>query len=109
MLNYKKYIAQMGLSNNDVIAALEKEFPKFSKIQCSMISSPEKYGLALSTAAEKHLLSTFGKPKRKSKPRTRSTRLSVSLTPEQYQLVMDSKGDLSPQEYISSLIVKETP
>ena len=116
-MKYKDFLRRYGLTNNEVISVLQPHFPKFTKIQCSMLSHPDDYGVRLDAKAERILKnhasgkgvqpkpSTQGKVKR-----TKSHRLSVRLDGQCYDMVrnkMREKGSESVQSYLENLI-KET-
>lgn len=60
MTDYNLYRSEKGISNNQIIRIVSKEYRGFNKIQCSMISNPEKYGVCLIPEAEKLLIDSFG-------------------------------------------------
>lgn len=66
-MKYTTYLKKSGMTNNEVIELLKPHFPKFSKIQCSMLSHPEEYGVQLTPEAKKYLPALPSKPK-KPKP-----------------------------------------
>ena len=71
-MKYTTYLKKSGMTNNEVIELLKPHFPKFSKIQCSMLSHPEEYGVQL-TAQAKKLLPALPKTPRTAKPKTAIT------------------------------------
>lgn len=71
-MKYTTYLKKSGLTNNEVIELLKPHFPKFSKIQCSMLSHPEEYGVQL-TAQAKKLLPALPKTPRTAKPKAVNT------------------------------------
>ena len=110
MLNYKNYLAEKGIDNNAAIAVLEEHYPKFTKVQASMLSNPERYGLCLLPAAEKVLFTKFGPPAKKSRSaarRTKPNRLVVYLDDDRYRKLIAAKGEASNQDYIAALLERE--
>ena len=63
-MKYTDYLKKSGLTNNEVIELLKPHFPKFSKIQCSMLSHPEEYGVQLTSEAKRILPALPSKPKK---------------------------------------------
>ena len=119
MPDYAKYRAALGITNNDIIGALKLEFPSFSKIQCSMINNPKRYGVQLTKEAETVLASQLGfadglSIKRRKKPqvkRVKTNRLTVRLDDASYDRVkskMQQRGSESVQSFLEELIRKET-
>ena len=121
MPDYAKYRAALNISNNDMVGALKGVYPGFSKIQCSMVNNPGKYGLCLTADAERHLVEKLGyaeglgiKKKKPQVKRTKTNQLSVRLSDESYDKVkakMQQTGCGSVQDYLEKVItesVKET-
>ena len=101
-----------------VIDALKDEYPKFTKVQMSLIRNPA-YGLQLASDAEAMLkakgIPSPNKQRRekrtasfKSNPkRTRPERLTVRLTSDEKVLILEhakASGCISVQEYILKLV-----
>ena len=84
-MTYNEYRQKSGLTNKEIISLLRPHFPKFSKVQCSMLSHPEIYGVEISPKALKLLPPLPGKkaPAKRSKP----NRLTVRLNDADYALV----------------------
>ena len=59
MTNYNEYRSVAGITTKQMVKTVSEEFPRFSKIQCSMISNPE-YGVCLLPEAEELLISEYG-------------------------------------------------
>lgn len=120
MTNYSLYRDSAGISNNDMIKAVHAQFPGFSKIQNSMCSNPEKYGVCLLPEAEKLLIDAFGNapglqtadtaPAAPSRPkRTKPNRLVCYLTDEIYKSIremMDEQGFTTVQEFLNVILTK---
>lgn len=122
MSDYNQYRAVTGISNNDIIAVLSKVYPNFTKVQCTMINNPEKYGLRLTKEAEKLLAESYGycpcldtkPPKKQTVKRIKTKRLAVRLTDEDYakaKTKMQQMGCKSVQSFLElaleNLSVKE--
>lgn len=60
MSNYALYKQEKKLTSKEMVSAVKKDFPAYSKIQNSMIMYPEKYGLCLVPEAEQSLVNVFG-------------------------------------------------
>ena len=119
MPDYGKYRAALKLSNNDIIAVVKKLCPGFTKIQCSMINNPARYGTQLTKAAEEALVDNYGyaeglsiKKRRKGRvKRTKTNRLTVRLDDASYDRVknkMQQRGSESVQSFLEEIIKKET-
>ena len=119
MPDYGKYRAALKLSNNDIIAAVKKSCPGFTKIQCSMINNPVRYGMQLTKAAEEALVDNYGyaeglsikKRKRGQVKRIKTNRLTVRLDDASYDRVknkMQQRGSESVQSFLEEIIKKET-
>jgi hypothetical protein len=59
MTNYKAYRSAVGISSGQMIETIRAEYPKFSKIQNSMVSNPA-YGICLLPEAESLLVEKYG-------------------------------------------------
>ena len=102
MADYRKYRESVLINNVVMTEALSQAFPGFSKIQASMINSPDKYGLCLSPEAEAFLIDTFGygdglnaKKKKNSKvKRNKSNRMAVRLDDPTYDMVKDKMAEM---------------
>ena len=115
MPDYGKYKAAVHISNNDIIDAVKKVCPKFSKIQCSMVSNPD-YGVQLSPDAEQALIDNFGfadglsvkGKKRRQVKRAKTRSFTVRLDSSSYDMVkikMHQSGSGSAQEFIEKLLM----
>lgn len=115
MPDYGKYRAALSLSNNDIISAVQGNFPGFSKIQCSMINNPERYGVRLTDDAERVLANKFGyadglsikQKKKREVKRAKTHRLSVRLDEAGYDRVknkMQQKGSESVQSFLEEIL-----
>ena len=60
MTNYDHFRESKEISNNDMIQAIQTGFPRYSKIQQSMINNPYKNGVCLLPEAEELLVKRFG-------------------------------------------------
>ena len=111
-MKYAKYLAATGMTNNDVIAILQPHFPKFTKVQASMITHPDQYAVQLTPKAAALLPPLPPKvPARRKKP----NRLVVYLDDDRFAAVsaaMEKQGSSNTQQFleniISSHIEKET-
>lgn len=65
-MNYLKFRRKHKLSSGDMISFVRADYPKFSKVQLSMVDHPEKYGVRLTSASEKKLRQKYSAP---AKPR----------------------------------------
>lgn len=99
-MKYVKYLAATGMTNNDVIAILQPHFPKFSKIQCSMIANPDKYGVQLTAKAAALLPPTPRKPQK----RKGGKRVTVYLDEASYNAIKERAGAESPRQYLENII-----
>lgn len=119
MSDYAKYRHNAGITNNDMIAALRENYEQFSKIQCSMINHPEKYGLCLTKEAERVIAEKYGyykgldiRPKRISQVKLKkSKRLAVVLSEEDYDKAknkMQEMGCTSVQSFLEALLTNAT-
>lgn len=60
MTDYNAYRASKGLSHGDMIAAVKTRFPKYTKVQQSFVSNPDKTGVCLLPEAEYALVDRYG-------------------------------------------------
>ena len=60
MPNYLLYADHNEISQKEIVAAIQKYYPEFSKIQMSMACYPERYAIQLLPAAEDILVDNFG-------------------------------------------------
>jgi hypothetical protein len=115
MADYSKFRSSVKASNNDIINIVSKAYPGFSKIQCSMINNPERYGVRLTKEAEQLLIEEFNSGKgldtkaKRSDPvkRTKTNRMSVRLDKETYDAVaseMRRSGAKSTQEFLERVL-----
>lgn len=73
-----EWCMERGISTNELIRFMQSKFPKYSHPTNTMANHPEKYGVCLSPAAEKHLSGRGEKPKEfRRKPRRFNFRLSL--------------------------------
>ena len=106
-MDYKKFLSANGLTNNDMIALLQKRFPKYSKATQSMVTNPEKYGVRLTADAEAALKKMFYKPPKTEKKRAKANRISARLDDETYKRLnelMDEYGCETVQQAVERLI-----
>lgn len=114
MMDYTDYCAFAGVTNAEVVRALRGKFPRFSKIQTTMISHPENYGVCLLPEAEAELIAVYGpgpqsaaarpRPPKRRKPR----RLVVYLSEEDYarfRSCLSASGCATIQEYLREMIL----
>lgn len=113
--DYGKYKAALCITNNDIINAVRKRHPGFSKIQCSMINNQSRYGIQLTQSAEEALIEEFGnaegltvkhKTKREVK-RTKPRRLACRVDEQTYDMViskMRERGSESLQSFLEEII-----
>lgn len=59
MTDYSAYRNAAGITTKQMVKAVAEEFPRFSKIQCSMVNNTE-YGVCLLPEAERLLIDRFG-------------------------------------------------
>lgn len=115
MPDYGKYRAALQLSNNSIIETLKPKYPGFSKIQCSMINNPERYGVQLLPEAERLLVAELGyadglsvkQKKKREVKRAKSRRLSVRLDEASYDRVkskMREEGSESVQSFLEKML-----
>ena len=71
---FSKYLEKAGLTNREVVEILQPHFPKFTKIQCSMLTHPDQYGVQLTPEAKKFLPVPPSKPKG-CKPKTGGSKI----------------------------------
>ena len=86
-MDIKKFQLEHGLQSKDVIAAIRKEFPRYSKITHCMVSNPKMYGVRLVPAAEEIL--TDLAPRKADKHKNKY-RLSCRVTKDRYEAVKRS-------------------
>lgn len=103
-MKYAEYLKKTGLTNKEVIALLNPHFPKFTKIQCSMLTHPDQYGLQLTAAAKAKLPPV---PTKQAAKRKKPNRLVVYLDDEQYTRLMAKKGGASTQQYLESVLTED--
>ena len=58
-MDYKQFRETNSVSGKDMISALRELYPKYGKATQSMVDNPEKYGVRLLPAAERHLAERF--------------------------------------------------
>lgn len=61
---FSKHLEKAGLTNREVVELIQPHFPKFTKIQCSMLAHPDQYGVQLTPEAKKYLPALPSKPKK---------------------------------------------
>lgn len=119
MPDYAKYRAALKLTNNDFISVIGSIYPGFTKIQCTMINKPAKYGVQLTKEAEEALIDKYGysdglsvkKKTKRSVKRIKTNRLTVRLDNASYDRLknkMQQRGSESVQSFLEEIIRKET-
>lgn len=118
MQNYERYKSITGITNSDIINAVRREYPGFSKITLSLAGKPSKYAVCLIPEAEKILADQFGAadglrfcpPAKRSEPkRTKPNRLSFRVDDAmllRLSRLMTKRGFSSWQDFLSSLITE---
>lgn len=117
MADYAQYRKRAGISNTAMTRALNEIFPKFTKIQASMIAFPEKYGICLTPEAETVLVNKYGyenglnikRPRKRKVKRQKNNAITVRLDDSTYDMVknkMAENGFKSVQEFMESTIEK---
>lgn len=117
MADYVQYRERVGISNTVMTRALNEAFPKFTKIQASMIASPEKYGICLTPEAETLLADKYGyekglnikRPRKRKVKRQKSNAITFRLDDSTYDMVknkMAENGFKSVQEFMENTIEK---
>lgn len=122
MTNYNAYIDAAGITASQFTRTIREQFPKFSKIQKSMVCSPERYGVQLLPEAEAALIAAHGKapglacdpvkaePEAPPKPkpaRTKPNRLVVYLpdeTNDKLRGLMKRRGYATVQEFLCTIL-----
>ena len=61
MIDYLRYADVAGIQQKDMVTAVQKEYPGFTKAQMSFACNPAQYALCLIPEAEKLLEKAFGK------------------------------------------------
>ena len=103
-MKYADYLKKSGLTNKEVVALLNPHFPKFTKIQCSMLCHPEEYGVQLTAKARALLPALSSKPRVK---RSKPNRLVVYLNESDFGKVkekMSEGGFETVQSFMESLL-----
>lgn len=59
MTDYSAYRNTAGITTKQMVKTVAEEFPRFSKIQCSMVSNTD-YGVCLLPEAERLLIEKYG-------------------------------------------------
>lgn len=110
-MDYKQFREDNEISGKDMISALRELYPKYGKATQSMVDNPEKYGVRLLPAAERHLSERFtGKhsPAKKAPNRRKPHRLVVYLPDELYSQIrelIEAEG-CTTQEFLTEILVK---
>ncbi len=60
MPDYRSYCSTAGITNRDMIAALQEKFPKYGKPTQTMVCDPAGYAVQLTREAEALLVEHFG-------------------------------------------------
>ena len=119
MPDYAKYKAAALITNNQLIEAIRGVCPGFSKIQCSMINNPKRYGVQLTKEAETALADKFGhfaglsikKRKPSQVKRSKSHRLTVRLDEATWNRAknkMQETGCTSVRSFLEAMIAEAT-
>lgn len=115
MSDYIAYRDDKNITNGQFIEALHNKYEKFTKIQSTFISYPDKYGLCLTPEAEDVLVKEFGvgpglvhyKKRKHSQKRRKNNRMEVRLPDEMYVRVvsmMHSLGFTTVQEFLETTL-----
>lgn len=118
MTNYDHFRESKGISNNDMIQAIQTGFPRYSKIQQSMVNNPYKNGVCLLPEAEELLVKRFGagpglsisaKPNKshgnKAKPNRLTVRIDDALL-AQLQSAMERLHFATVQDFIEAALAQ---
>lgn len=108
-MDYKQFREDNSVSGKDMISALRELYPKYGKATQSMVDNPEKYGVRLLPAAERHLAERFvGEHDGHKVPNRRKPhRLVVYLPDDLYRQVralIDEEG-CTTQEFLTEILV----
>lgn len=60
MPDYRSYCSFAGITNREMVAALQEKFPKYGKPTQTMVCDPEGYAVQLTREAEALLVERFG-------------------------------------------------
>lgn len=119
MPDYAAYIEAAGIKPGQFTGAIREQFPKFSKIQKSMICAPDRYGLQLVPDAEALLTARFGRhpglactdprpARKKPRPvRSKPCRLVVYLPEDvndRVRALMQRRGYETVQEFLCTIL-----
>lgn len=61
MIDYLRYADIAGIQQKDMVTAIAREYPGFTKVQMSFACNPAQYALCLIPGAERLLEEAFGK------------------------------------------------
>lgn len=117
MIDYLRYADVAGIQQKDMVEAVAKEYPGFTKVQMSFACNPAQYALCLIPEAEKLLEKAFGrapglsisprisdkKHANRSKPNRLYVRLDDSLR-SRVQSVYESMCFASMQDLLEAAI-----
>ena len=117
-MDYNKFRESKNLINADMIRCIRTKYPKYTKVQQSMVCNPEKNGVCLLPAAEELLVSAFGpgpglsisKPDKrnhenKEKPHRLYLRLSGPMMAE-VDALMSRMCFASMQDFLEAAVVQ---
>lgn len=116
MPDYARYRREKKITNNEMIACLRREFPKFQKATMAMVNDPDGYAVQLTQDAEAVLVKTYGKGKglayykrSRSDKRKKGNRLSVRLDDSAYarlQTLMSKMNFATVQDFLEAAILQ---
>lgn len=118
MTNYNSYRESKGIQNTDMVRAIRSAYPRYSKVQQSMVNNPEKNGVCLLPEAEAILVKEFGngpgltisvKPKRSHSNKDKPNRLYVRLNDDlcnRVEALMKVLSLSTKQDLIEAAIVQ---
>jgi hypothetical protein len=118
MPNYAEYRVAKAIENSDMIRAVRAAYPKYSKMQQSLINNPEKNAVCLLPEAEQLLVKAFGPgpglsisrpdpPKKNHDNKTKPKRLCLRVSEQMFdgvQACMEKMCFATMQDFLEAAV-----